>query len=197
MILTLAWLVVSLVELAVMGAEQPEGGLTTNAVASSDSAVAFAAFAGVVALVFALQLAKDVMKQPAGNAKMQEIALAIQEGSRAFLQREYTWLAVFVSVTAVVQVAAIGFATAACFVAGAVLSGACGYMGMSIAVRGNVRTAAAAAHGLDPALRIAFNTVRVHGSHVHTSTRPHVHSLILTSTTLSSPAPRHPCLTTV
>ena len=190
MILTLAWLVVSLVELAVMGSEQPEGGLTTNAVASSDSAVAFAAFAGVVALVFALQLAKDVMKQPAGNAKMQEIALAIQEGSRA-------WLAVFVSVTAVVQVAAIGFATAACFVAGAVLSGACGYMGMSIAVRGNVRTAAAAAHGLDPALRIAFNTVRVHGSHVHTSTRPHVHSLILTSTTLSSPAPRHPCLTTV
>jgi K(+)-stimulated pyrophosphate-energized sodium pump len=48
------------------------------------------------------------MKQPAGNAKMQEIALAIQEGSRAFLQREYTWLAVFVAVTAVVQVAAIG-----------------------------------------------------------------------------------------
>ena len=165
MILTLAWVVVSLIELAIMGAEQPEPvpNAAAAAVTSSDNAVGFAAFAGVVALIFSLQLAKDVMKAPAGNAKMQEIALAIQEGSRAFLQREYTWLAVFVSATAVIQMAAIGFATGVCFVVGAALSGACGYMGMSIAVRGNVRTAAAAANGLDPALRIAFNTGTVMG----------------------------------
>lgn len=160
-ILSLAWIVVTIVELSVMGAEQPDP--LTKPTVSSTNAVVFAGACGVAALVFALQLAKDVMKAPPGNSKMQEIALAIQEGSRAFLQREYTWLAVFVGAVTVIQAAAIGLSTAMCFVVGAVLSGACGYMGMSIAVRGNVRTAAAAATGLDPALRVAFNTGTVMG----------------------------------
>eukprot|EP00227_Mantoniella_beaufortii_P018765 CAMPEP_0197591862 /NCGR_PEP_ID=MMETSP1326-20131121/13957_1 /TAXON_ID=1155430 /ORGANISM="Genus nov. species nov., Strain RCC2288" /LENGTH=733 /DNA_ID=CAMNT_0043157431 /DNA_START=70 /DNA_END=2271 /DNA_ORIENTATION=- len=162
-ILTLAFVVVTLFEVSVMGGEQTAGSADARALASSDGACLFAAMTGVVALIFAVQLAKTVMQAPAGNAKMQEIALAIQEGSRAFLQREYTWLAVFVAVVTVIMLFAIGFATAASFVLGSFLSAVTGYLGMSIAVRGNVRTAAAAVHGLDPALRIAFNTGTVMG----------------------------------
>ena len=126
-------------------------------------ACTFSAFAGICALVYAIQLAKSVLAQPAGNARMQEIASAIQEGSRAFLATEYKWLSVFCAVTFLFVSVGISFATGVCFVFGAGLSAATGWMGMSIAVRGNVRTAAAAVHGLDPALRVAFNTGTVMG----------------------------------
>ena len=62
-------------------------------------ACTFSALAGICALVYAIQLAKSVLAQPAGNARMQEIASAIQEGSRAFLATEYKWLSVFCAVT--------------------------------------------------------------------------------------------------
>ena len=126
-------------------------------------ACTFSALAGICALVYAIQLAKSVLAQPAGNARMQEIASAIQEGSRAFLATEYKWLSVFCAVTFLFVSVGISFATGVCFVFGAGLSAATGWMGMSIAVRGNVRTAAAAVHGLDPALRVAFNTGTVMG----------------------------------
>jgi K(+)-stimulated pyrophosphate-energized sodium pump len=82
-----------------------------------------------VALAFAMHLAKQVMAQPAGNAKMQEIALAIQEGANAFLTREYSWLAVFVGATATLMAVMLNLLTALCFVLGAIISGLTGYLG--------------------------------------------------------------------
>jgi Na+/H+-translocating membrane pyrophosphatase len=71
----------------------------------------------------------EVMAQPAGNAKMQEIALAIQEGSNAFLTREYSWLAVFVGVTATLFAVTLNMLTSLCFVLGAFISGSTGWLG--------------------------------------------------------------------
>jgi K(+)-stimulated pyrophosphate-energized sodium pump len=126
-------------------------------------ACTFSALCGCVALIYAVQLAKSVLAQPQGNQKMIEIALAIQEGSKAFLATEYKWLSVFCVIVFMFVSVGISFACAVCFLFGAALSAATGWMGMSIAVRGNVRTAAAAVHGLDPALRVAFNTGTVMG----------------------------------
>jgi len=126
-------------------------------------AAIFATFTAAIALVYALHLTRMVMQCPCGNAKMQEIAAAIQEGSKAFLVREYTWLSVFVAATTVVMCMVISPLTGLAFVIGAFISGSAGYLGMSIAVRGNVRTTAAAVTGLDPALRVAFNTGSVMG----------------------------------
>jgi len=132
--------------------------------ASASFAVTCALLCGLVALAFAMHLTKLVMAAPSGNTKMQEIALAIQEGSKAFLTREYKWLSIFVTVVALLIAIGMGDpVTSFCFIFGAIISGATGWLGMSVAVRGNVRTAAAAVHGLDPALRVAFNTGSVMG----------------------------------
>mmetsp|Transcript_34221 Transcript_34221/g.74820 ORF Transcript_34221/g.74820 Transcript_34221/m.74820 type:complete len:820 (-) Transcript_34221:121-2580(-) len=130
---------------------------------SSGTAAGISVVCGGIALLYALHLTKLVLSCPVGNAKMQEIAAAIQEGSRAFLIREYTWLSVFVGCVAVVMAMAVSPLTGLSFVLGAAISGGSGYLGMSIAVRGNVRTCAAAVNGLDPALRVAFNTGSVMG----------------------------------
>ncbi len=129
-----------------------------------DSNTAFVAVAGgLAAVVFAVVLIFMVLSQPKGNARMQEIAAAIQEGASAYLNRQYTVIAIIGVVIAVVIGFAINWSTAALYVVGAVLSAAAGYVGMNIAVRANLRTAEAARGGLNKALQVAFRGGAVTG----------------------------------
>ena len=127
--------------------------------------IAVALGAGVLALVFALILVLRLLRAPQGDEEMQSIARAIQEGALAFLRREYAALAVFVVIVTVVLVVVpdIGYRTAISYVAGTLVSASAGFLGMLVATRANVRTTAAAARGLNPALRIAFSSGAVMG----------------------------------
>src|SRR5438093_1412352 len=129
-----------------------------------DSSTAFYAVAGgAAAVIFAIALIFVVLRQPPGNARMQEIAAAIQEGASAYLNRQYTVIAIIGVVVAVVIGIAIGWTTAGLYIVGAVLSAAAGYVGMNIAVRANLRTAEAARGGLNAALQVAFRGGAVTG----------------------------------
>jgi K(+)-stimulated pyrophosphate-energized sodium pump len=118
---------------------------------------------GVLALLFAGGLIYRVMKEDEGTDLMRTIARAIQEGALAFLRREYTYLTVFVIIVAVALGVFITPQTAAAYVLGALISAATGFLGMTVATRANVRTAAAARRGLNPALQIAFSSGAVMG----------------------------------
>jgi K(+)-stimulated pyrophosphate-energized sodium pump len=119
---------------------------------------------GVIGLVIALGIYLYVIKQPAGNDTMVDLADQIHRGAMAFLRREYTVLAVFVLVVAVLLGWAIGVATSTAYIAGAVSSAVAGYLGMEAATRANVRTSHAAnVHGQAMALRVSFLGASVMG----------------------------------
>ncbi|MDE2640692.1 MAG: sodium-translocating pyrophosphatase, partial [Chloroflexota bacterium] len=130
----------------------------------------------LTALAFAALRVRDVMAEAEGTEAMRKIAVSIQEGAAAFLKREYTFIAAFVAVVFVILLVFIDYdvlgkfsadpslpETAISYLIGAILSAGAGYAGMTIAVRANVRTAASAQRGLNPALRTAFNSGTVMG----------------------------------
>jgi K(+)-stimulated pyrophosphate-energized sodium pump len=119
--------------------------------------------AGILSLLVATYMIYQVMKADEGTETMRNIGKAIQEGSMAFLRREYTYLAAFVVLVAIVVGILIDPQTAGAYVIGALISAFTGFLGMMVATRANTRTAAAAERGLNPALRIAFSSGAVMG----------------------------------
>ncbi|MDQ6774110.1 MAG: sodium-translocating pyrophosphatase [Candidatus Dormibacteraeota bacterium] len=128
-----------------------------------DSSVVWAIAGGAVAVVFAGLLAAYVLRQPPGNARMIEIAAAIQEGAAAYLNRQYLVIGVIGVVVAIVIGLTLGWTPAILYLVGAALSAGAGYVGMNVSVRANLRTAEAARGGLNKAMSTAFRGGAVTG----------------------------------
>ena len=125
--------------------------------------VLFALIAAVVAIAYGAFLISSILKKPTGNARMQEIAAAIQAGAKAYLNRQYRTIAMIAVILVIVLWLALGFKIAVGFLIGALLSALAGFIGMNVSVRTNVRTAEAARNGLAPALSLAFKGGAVTG----------------------------------
>ena len=136
---------------------------------TESSVIIFALVSGIVGIAYGVYLTFWVLRQDAGNDTMQTIALAIQEGAGAYLNRQYRTVGLVAGVMFLILWLAgmwsdnFGLLTAMGFVVGAAASAIAGYVGMVIAVRANVRTAQAASNGLDPALQVAFKGGAVTG----------------------------------
>src|SRR3984885_7337438 len=118
---------------------------------------------GVLALLYGAWTIRSVLGMSAGNARMQEIAAAIQEGAAAYLNRQYTTIAIVGVVIFALAWAFLGWQEAVGYLIGATLSGVAGYVGMNVSVRANVRTAEASRHGLAQGLSVAFRSGAVTG----------------------------------
>ncbi|MEQ9640880.1 MAG: sodium-translocating pyrophosphatase [Alphaproteobacteria bacterium] len=126
-------------------------------------ALVFATVCGVIALAYGVWAYRSVMAASAGNERMQEIAGAIQEGARAYLNRQYTTIGIVGVVVFVILGFLLDFVVAGGFAVGAVLSGAAGYIGMNVSVKANVRTTEAARQGLKQGLDVAFKSGAITG----------------------------------
>jgi len=117
--------------------------------------VVFTLLTALIAIIYGAVLIKWILKQPTGDEKMHSIAQAIQEGAKAYLNRQYKTIALAAFILFILIWLFLGLATALGFLIGAILSGLAGYIGMNISVRANVRTTEAAKKGLKEALDIA------------------------------------------
>lgn len=130
-----------------------------------ESLIYLAPLAGLISLLFAGIFARSILKEDAGNEKMQEIASAIQEGAMAYLNRQYKTIAVVAVILAALIFFLLedGTKIAVGFLAGAISSALAGYIGMNVSVRANVRTSQAASKGLQKAMSVAFRGGAVTG----------------------------------
>ncbi|NOS88818.1 MAG: sodium-translocating pyrophosphatase [Methylococcaceae bacterium] len=127
------------------------------------ASVIIALLMGITGVGFVLWQTRRVLSYDQGNPAMRKIAAAIQEGASAFLSREYRVIGIFVVIVATIISWFLQWQTAFCFVVGAIASAGAGYLGMYVAVRANVRTAAAASRGLHEGLRVAFGSGAIMG----------------------------------
>jgi len=127
------------------------------------TSILIALSAAVLSIIYGLILISIVMKKPEGNKKMIDIAKAIQDGAKAFLNRQYSTVAVVAVVLFVVLLYAIGWKVALGFLIGAAFSALAGYIGMNVSVRGNVRTAEASRNGLAAGMDVAFKSGAITG----------------------------------
>lgn len=118
---------------------------------------------GVIALLYGAFLVRSILSLGTGTEKMQQIALAIQEGASAYLNRQYRMITLFGVVIFALLTWLLGWNVGIGFLIGAILSGATGYIGMNVSVRANVRTAEASRHGLQSGLTVAFKSGAVTG----------------------------------
>lgn len=137
--------------------------LTTNGFFSYDNLYLLIASSGILAILYGFFVSRSILKLPAGTQRMQEIAAAIQEGAKAYLNRQYQVIAMVGSVIAVALWPLMGLHISVGFILGAVLSGLAGYIGMYVSVRANVRTAEAARTGLEKALSLSFRSGAITG----------------------------------